>query len=122
MALLPHPPSFILVVEDEALVRDCTVAQLEDDGFEAIGAGNVEEALRAFHGHTRLTTVFTDVNMPGLHDGLYLAHTVHALRPDVQVIVTTGRGVLPASALPEGGRFLPKPYRYDELNALIRAA
>ena len=122
MAFPPHTPNFILVVEDEELVRNCTMAQLEDDGFEAIGAGNVEEALRAFHGHTRLTTVFTDVNMPGLHDGLYLAHTVHALRPDVQVIVTTGRGVLPASALPDGGRFLAKPYSYEALNALIRAA
>ncbi len=117
MTPAPPPYSFILVVEDEALVRDCTVAQLEDDGFEVIGVGNVEEALQAFHSHASLTTVFTDVNMPGPHDGLYLAHTVHALRPDVQLIVTTGRGVLPASAL-----FLPKPYRYDALNALIRAA
>jgi CheY-like chemotaxis protein len=113
---------FILVVEDEALVRGCTAAQLEDAGSTVLEAANGEEALREFRAHALLTTVFTDVNMPGAFDGLCLAHTLRRLRPDVQLILTSGRGLLRESDMPAGGRFLPKPYDCNALTAMIEAA
>jgi len=112
----------ILVVEDEALVRECTAALLEDAGCDVIEAANGEEALRAFEANAAVTTVFTDINMPGAFNGLALAHKILQLRPRVQLILTSGRGALAAAEMPAGGHFLPKPYDCDQLTALIRAA
>ena len=115
-----HP--LVLVVEDEALVRSCAVSQLEEAGFDVIEAADAVEALREFDGHSCVTTVFTDINMPGEFDGLSLAHKIFKRRPDVQLILTSGRGVPAKSDMPAGGQFLLKPYNCNLLTALIRPA
>jgi two-component system, response regulator PdtaR len=122
--MLPQPQisPFVLVVEDEALVRDCVVAQLEDAGFRVIEAANAESGMREFECNSRLTTVFTDINMPGLFDGLALAHKIFRQRPDVQLILTSGRGGPLESDMPAGAHFLMKPYDSSCLSALIKAA
>jgi two-component system, response regulator PdtaR len=122
MSHLEKSATLILVVEDEALVRACTAALLEEAGCGVIEAADAEEALRAFGIHHQVTTVFTDINMPGPIDGLALAHRIFKLRPNVQLILTSGRGALTESEMPAGGHFLPKPYHCDQLTALIRAA
>ena len=122
MSHLEKSATLILVVEDEALVRACTAALLEEAGCGVIEAADAEEALRAFGIHHQVTTVFTDINMPGPIDGLALAHRIFKLRPKVQLILTSGRGALTESEMPAGGHFLPKPYRCDQLTALIWAA
>jgi CheY-like chemotaxis protein len=113
---------FVLVVEDEALVRNCTVAQLEDAGFAVIEAADAEEGLREFEDHALVTTVFSDINMPGAFDGLSLMHKIFRLRPKVQLILTSGRGFPPNAEMPAGARFLMKPYNANQLTALIKAA
>jgi|SRR5580692_3887126 CheY-like chemotaxis protein len=122
MSRLNKNSLLILVVEDEALVRACTAALLEDAGCGVIEAADGEEALRAFEANTQVTTVFTDINMPGSFNGLALAHKIFLLRPRVQLILTSGRGALSEAEMPAGGQFLPKPYDCNQLTALIRAA
>jgi CheY-like chemotaxis protein len=112
----------ILVVEDEALVRACAAMQLQDAGFSVIEAADAEEAMREFDAHDDITTVFTDINMPGAFDGLSLAHKIHHLRSRVQLILTSGRNPPLASEMPVGVKFLPKPYDSKALTALIAAA
>ena len=122
---MSHPnknSALILIVEDEALVRVCTAALLEEAGCYVIEAADAEEALRAFEAHAEVTTVFTDVNMPGPIDGLALAHRIFRLRPQVQLILTSGRPPPSEAEMPAGGVFLPKPYDCGQLTALIRAA
>jgi DNA-binding NtrC family response regulator len=113
---------FVLVVEDEALVRDCAVAQLEDAGFDVIEAADAEEGLRGFEDNVLVTTVFSDINMPGAFDGLSLMHKIFRLRPEVQLILTSGHGVPLGTEIPAGARFLLKPYNAKQLTSLIRAA
>jgi CheY-like chemotaxis protein len=108
-----HPTlqQVVLVVEDEVLIRDCTVVVLEDAGFGVIAAGDAHEALRKFEGHAGVTTLFTDVKMPGEIDGLSLAHMIGQLRPGVQLIITSG--LRPDDdRMPEGGHFLLTAPRY----------
>jgi DNA-binding NtrC family response regulator len=112
----------VLVVEDEALIRVCTASLLQEAGFGVIEAAGGEEALRAFEANAQVSTVFTDINMPGSFNGLTLAHKIFRLRPQVQLILTSGRGALTESEMPAGGHFLPKPYNHDQLTDLIRAA
>jgi DNA-binding NtrC family response regulator len=121
--LVPHKTQpIVLVVEDEVLVRSCAVAQLQDAGFSVIEAADAEQALREFEENSRVTTVFSDINMPGKFDGLSLAHKIFQRRPNVQLILTSGRGAPRASDMPAGVRFLLKPYDCHALTELIKAA
>ena len=112
----------VLVVEDEALVRGCTAAQLEDAGCCVIEAADAEEAFERFELSGLVTTLFTDINMPGPLNGLSLAHKVFQLRPHVRLILTSGGSAPHEAEMPAGGHFLPKPYNYDQLTALVCAA
>ena len=112
----------ILVVEDEVIVRTCISAELGHVGFDVVEAADAEEGLRKFEGDDRITTVFSDINMPGDFDGLSLAHRIAQLRPEVRLILTSGRGEPLATAMPAGVYFLPKPYNCQFLAALISAA
>ena len=118
----PLPTPLILVVEDEALVRGCAVAELEDAGFDVIEAADGDDALQQFEDHALVTTLFADINMPGRLDGLSLAHRVFDLRPSVQLILTSGRGAPDQSEMPTGSQFLAKPYDCNRLARLIRTA
>ena len=122
MPCLTKNAVLVLIVEDEALVRTCTAAMLQDAGWAVIEAADAEEALSVLAAHALVTTVFTDVNMPGPVSGLSLAHKVFRQRPHVQLILTSGRGMLTEGEMPPGGQFLPKPYDCAQLTTLIRAA
>jgi len=120
MSALRKTSPLVLVVEDEWIVRDCTAAQLENAGCGVLEAADAEAALRQFQANEHVTTLFTDINMPGAFDGLSLAHKISRLRPGVQLILTSGRAAPSPSEMPPGGQFLPKPYDFNRLAALIR--
>ena len=122
MHALSAPPSVILVVEDEALIRFMAVDVLEQAGFVTFDACDAAEALRQFARHPEIDLLFTDINMPGDVDGLDLAHIVCGARPDVRLILTSGREHPGVSRIPSQGLFLQKPYRLDSLLELIGAA
>jgi DNA-binding LytR/AlgR family response regulator len=86
-----------------------------------IEAANGQDAIRQFEDHALVTTLFTDINMPGDFDGLSLAHMISERRPKVQLILTSGRGAPLHNEMPAGGQFLPKPYDCSRLKAMIRA-
>jgi DNA-binding NtrC family response regulator len=111
--------SVILVVEDEPDVREAVVEVLTDKGLAIIAAKDAEEALAAFKAHPEIRVLFTDVTMPGSLDGCDLAAKVHALRPDVKVVLTSGKNLPVDCDIPEGGIFVPKPYSPDAIARLI---
>lgn len=121
----PEGASSILVVDDEPLVRFVAAEYLEDDGFQVLEAGDVSEALALLRSEsTPIDLVFSDIHMPGGLDGCDLARWVRENRPDLPVILTSGR--LHDDALPGELRQLApivtKPYRGDRLTCRIRAA
>jgi CheY-like chemotaxis protein len=109
----------VLVAEDEAIILAGVTLELEAAGFAVTGASDAQEALKAFEHHPEVTVVFSDINMPGLHNGLWLAHAISERRPSVRLILTSGRGRPPAAEMPAGCAFLPKPYTGEALAALI---
>jgi two-component system, response regulator PdtaR len=111
----------ILVVEDDPLVLQVAVEVVQETGFEPLTAANADEALailEARAGDVRL--VFTDVQMPGSMDGLGLAHAVRDRWPPVALIVTSGRCQIGTNDLPDGGRFIAKPYDVAALSLVFR--
>lgn len=109
----------ILVVEDEVLIRIIAPDTLEHSGFKVLEAGNSAEALKILEENDEVAVLFTDINMPGAMDGLALARHVARNRPEIRVIVTSGRQWLDASSLPDDGIFLPKPYGASQLAAAV---
>ena len=79
-------------------------------------AGDAAEALRLLETHPEVSAVFSDVEMPGSLDGLELAQCICQRWPGIGIVLTSGHRVT-AELMPQGGRFLGKPY---DGNALVR--
>jgi CheY-like chemotaxis protein len=112
-------PKEVLVVEDEPLVRMVAADALTDCGIMTWEAADANEALEVLGEHPRIGVVFTDVNMPGEMSGLGLAHEVSLIRPEVELIVTSGAISLAEKDLPDNGTFLPKPYGMKSLVDIV---
>ncbi len=110
----------VLIVEDEMLVRIGTSETVEAAGFEVVEAANADEAIAILAARDDVGLVFTDVNMPGSMDGLKLTRLVRDRWPPVKVVATSGHARIAEGDLPEGGRFLHKPYTDAEITATLR--
>jgi CheY-like chemotaxis protein len=104
----------ILVVEDDVLVRAVGAETLRLAGFTVIEATTADQAWAYLRTGEAVDLVFSDIQMPGSLTGVDLARLLRAIRPELPIILTSGR------AGPEGlGRFLEKPYRPSELVPLV---
>lgn len=111
----------VLVVEDSPLIRMSAVELVLDAGFEALEAGNADEAIRILESRDDIDLVFTDVQMPGTMDGIKLSHYIRDRWPPVKLIVASGAAILEESLLPTGSRFFPKPYDSSTISeAMVR--
>jgi two-component system, response regulator PdtaR len=109
----------VLIVEDEYLVRTGTRDAVETAGFDVLEAGDADEAIAILTARNDVSLIFTDVHMPGSMDGLKLAHFVRDRWPPVKIVATSARVRITASDLPEGGRFLPKPYSAADIASTL---
>jgi CheY-like chemotaxis protein len=112
--------SVVLIVEDEFLIRMNAVEMIEEAGFEVVETASADEAIAILEGRLDITVVFTDIQMPGSMDGLKLAAAVRNRWPPILIVATSGRVKLGPGDLPEGGRFLPKPYSPAEITKILR--
>jgi len=109
----------ILVVEDEPLIRLGLASAIEEAGYEVIEASSADDAIRQLERGHEVSLVLTDVDMPGSMDGIRLAHYVRDRWPPVQLVVISGKiGVRPGE-LPDGARFVTKPYQEERLLGLV---
>ena len=58
--------------------------------------------------------------MPGSMDGLKLARAVRGRWPPIKIVATSGHVEMAEKDLPEGGRFLPKPYNSHQIAGVLR--
>jgi DNA-binding NtrC family response regulator len=110
----------ILLVDDEDAQRSVLGGFLRKRGFEVVPASNGEEGLRAARARA-VDLVLTDLRMPGT-DGLHLLQGVHAINPEIPVIVMTAFGTVASAvdAMKRGAAdYLTKPIDLDELEVLI---
>jgi PAS domain S-box-containing protein len=115
----------ILVVEDDALVREFVVGQLHGLGYAATAMSNGGEALAAVKAGQCVDLLFTDVIMPGGMTGKELADEVTRLRPAARVLYTSGytdNAMTAHGQLDHGALLLSKPYRRSELARMLREA
>jgi CheY-like chemotaxis protein len=110
----------VLIVEDDFLIRMTTAGTIQDAGFEVVEAANADEAVAMLEARPEIHVVFTDIQMPGSMDGLSLARFVRGRWPPIKIVATSGFVNVGRDDLPEGGRFLPKPYRPEQVVATLR--
>jgi CheY-like chemotaxis protein len=89
-------------------------------GFDVLQAADADEAIEILEDRTDIRVTFTDIQMPGSMDGLRLAHAVRGRWPPIKIVTTSGRVNVRIDDLPEGGRFLPKPYDPGEIARTLR--
>jgi len=115
----PNRPK-VLVVEDEALVREALAAHLEDAGFAVLEADTGETAfdlLRIWQ--DRIDWLFTDIRLPGDVDGWRLAEEFRRSHPLRPVVYATGFREEWPQQVP-GSIFLRKPYHPSQVVAAFR--
>ena len=113
----------VLVVEDEASVRDLVVDVLAELGYRALAAADGPAGLRILEGPERVDLLVTDVGLPGLN-GRQLAEQARALRPGLGVLFMTGYAedaIFGDSHVDPSLQMLTKPFAIDALVARIRA-
>ena len=118
------PPSIVLVVEDEALLRSITGEYLRLSGYVVIEATDAAEAVAMINRGEQPNVVFSDVSLPGTVDGLSLARWLRHRRPNLRVMLTSGYGEAVRQAAIElvGSEcFVPKPYHQEKLAHRIDA-
>jgi CheY-like chemotaxis protein len=112
----------VLVVDDEILVRLAIADYLRDAGYAVVEAADAAEALGVLASGKPVDAVFTDVQMPGIMDGLMLVHWVHEHYPATQVLVTSGKGdAAVSSGLIADDAFFSKPYALEKVANRIRS-
>jgi CheY-like chemotaxis protein len=115
----------ILVVEDDAMVRNYVIAQLESLGYATLSAANGGEALALIQRGVQFELLFTDVVMSGNMNGRQLAEEILRIRPASKVLFTSGyteNAIFHHGRLDPGVLLLAKPYRKVDLARLVRVA
>src|SRR3984885_9418675 len=120
MGLSQSKGPVVLIVEDELLLRMNAVEMIEAAGFEAVEAASADQAIDILESRRDITVVFTDIQMPGSMDGLKLARAVRGRWPPIKIVATSGHVDVRETDLPEGGRFLPKPYSLVQVTGVLR--
>ena len=101
------------------LIRILAADSLQENGFDVLEAADAGEALRILDERDDVDVLFTDVSMPGPMDGVALAYLMHDRRPDLGLIITSGRGAPDLADLPTSSLYLAKPYLPEELAAAV---
>jgi two-component system nitrogen regulation response regulator NtrX len=108
----------ILVVDDEADIREIVAGILEDEGYGTRTASDSDAALTAISAR-RPNLLFLDIWLQGSRlDGLSLLDEIHGQHPDLPVVIISGHGNIETavSAIKRGAYdYIEKPFKADRL-------
>jgi signal transduction histidine kinase len=111
----------ILIVDDEAVIRDLCTRALK--GYNFVQAGNGQDALALFE-QGGIDVILTDVMMPGM-DGIELLKRIKAKEPTIVVIVMTGfaeKDVILNALKADADDFISKPLNLLQLKTAVDKA
>jgi two-component system cell cycle sensor histidine kinase/response regulator CckA len=108
----------VLVVDDEAPIRQITCRTLKENGYQVITANDGAEAVAVYaQNAAKIIVVLTDMIMPFM-DGAATIRALHRINPEVRIIVASGMLThkREAEAIGPGVRaFLSKPFTAEKL-------
>ncbi len=113
----------ILIVDDEAFIRENLERILAEDGYHLISTDNGEEAIR-LAGEEEIDLVLLDLNL-GARSGLDVLQQLKEFDPALLVIIITGYGTVESAvkALKMGAYdYIKKPFKADAIHLIVRLA
>jgi len=113
----------ILIVDDEAFIRENLQRILTDDGYQTVALANGTEAIEHVSGQ-EVDLVLLDLNL-GPESGLDILRSIKEIEPDQLVIVITGYGTVESAveALKLGAYdYLKKPFKADSIRLIVKLA
>ena len=113
----------LLIVDDEAPLREAVAERLGDHGFVVEQAGSGEEAIERLSAFA-FDVLITDLRLPGI-DGRKVLDAAIERYPDIIGIVITGFGTVKdaVDAIKQGASdFITKPFQFDALLHVLRSA
>ncbi|WP_285574390.1 hybrid sensor histidine kinase/response regulator [Geothrix limicola] len=113
----PQPVLDVVVVDDDELIHSAMKTLLQALGHRVTVASSGEEALAQLESGANPDVVILDMNMPGL-GGLGTLPQLHAMRPKMPVLISTGRvdqSTLDLIAAHPYTSLIPKPFSLDQL-------
>ncbi|RIL04815.1 MAG: sigma-54-dependent Fis family transcriptional regulator [Proteobacteria bacterium] len=116
-------PRSVLVVDDDAAMREMVVSLLEDQGIQARAASSADEAMDRL-GESDCDVVLSDIRMPG-RTGIELLGQIRELRPDTPVVLMTAFGSIDSAveAMHAGAfDYVTKPFQRDALLVTLERA
>jgi two-component system, cell cycle sensor histidine kinase and response regulator CckA len=121
---IPGGDETILVVEDEAPLRELVQEILDKKGYTVLEAATGAQALKVWARHKEAVhLLLTDLMMPEGLSGRQLAETLLAEKPNLKVLYTSGYSVDVVGSgfvYTEGVNFLQKPYQPEALAQIVR--
>ena len=123
--MAPTEPSVshtVLLVDDDAAVRDMMTATLEHKGFQVVAAANVTEALRHITTES-FDVLLTDLHMPNPGDGFTVVTAMRHSQPEALTLLVSGYPDVQsamAAILLEADEIMVKPFEVGKLADLIR--
>src|SRR6202171_4655196 len=119
---MPDSTKHLLLVEDEAALRQAIAEQLGDRGYQVEQAESGEVAIARLADFA-FDIIITDLRLPGI-DGSAVVEAAVGRYPDIIAIVVTGYGTLKdaVDAIKRGARdFVSKPFQIDALLHVLRS-
>jgi PAS domain S-box-containing protein len=120
-AALAGSRATILVVDDDADVREVAVTTLDSFGYRVLAADNGPAALNVLATAERVDLLVVDMAMPGM-SGVELIRRARKRRPELRAMLVTGYADLTAFSPMEGDLVLQKPYRVEGLASSVAEA
>ena len=115
--MCPQPSSspVVLLVEEETHERVAITEHLNGAGYAVLEAEDTDQALSFLEGHSDVRALVTDAHVPGQMDGFELARMVRERWPQIGVVLMSGHSDASSGPVPEGGKFIAKPYLFSYL-------
>lgn len=113
----------ILVVDDEALMRNLLLKILEQEGYQITLASSTKEALEKLE-EEDFNLVLSDIKMPDMN-GLELLSSIKQNWPDIAVVMMTGYGdayTVKEALMLGADEYVTKPFKSHEISLIIERA
>ena len=119
--------SSILILEDDSLIRQLLVANLINEGYSVSETEEGSETVSTYHERFKsgkpFDLIIMDLSIPNGMGGVDAIKEIRKINPDVKAIVSSGYSDDPVMSNPKEYGFdavLPKPYKPQELNSLVK--
>jgi CheY-like chemotaxis protein len=117
----PGQGQWVLVVEDEDVVRHVVVEVLHQLGYTALEAVDGKAGLAILESNEAIRLLISDIGLPGM-DGRALADAARERRPELMVLLTTGYAsdASASEGFAAGMELITKPFTVEALASRLR--